>query len=218
MLHICRIDHKKRVNIKTIIFDLGGVVINLDPDKTAAAFGRLTSLATTKVYEIYNNHPEVFLNYEKGLMSSEEFRMGVNEVFGAKMSDYEIDSAWNAMLLELPIGRLDLLLQLRKKYKVAILSNTNSIHVTAFNQTILEVSGKPDLYHFADEVYFSHDLKMRKPDIEIYEEVLLKSETNANESLFLDDTLANIECAKSIGIQTMHITHPDQIFNLKSYV
>lgn len=206
------------MNFKTIIFDLGGVVIDLAPDNTAKAFAKHAGISMEDSYKLYEQHPDLFLSYEKGLISCRQFRAGVNEVFQMSLSDYQIDTAWNAMLGNIPIVRLELLSALRNKYRVAILSNTNSIHIKAFNKKLVAISGKSDLHYFADDVYFSHELKMRKPDEDIYIEVLNQSKTNAPDALFLDDTLANLDTANRIGIQTMHITHPDQILNLQSYV
>lgn len=205
------------MNIKTIIFDLGGVIIDLDFKATPEAFSRLTGWKFEDIFKMYFE-PGLLQDYEKGLISDQELRTGVNNLFGTQLTDNQINEAWCAMLGTIPMARLDFMNELRKKYQVLVLSNTNAIHVEAFNKTVKEVSGEDSLQAFADEVYFSHELKMRKPDLEIYEEVLKRSNLKAEECLFLDDTQHNLDGAAQLGIRTMHIPHPDHIFNLTTHV
>lgn len=207
----------KQVNIKTIIFDLGGVIIDLDFKRTPEAFTQLTNWKFDDIFKLYFE-PGLLQDYEKGLLSDQEFRAGVNSLFGTQLTDDEIDKAWCAMLGPVPKKRLDFMNNLRKDYQVLVLSNTNAIHVEAFNQTIEKVSGEKSLDAFADGVYFSHELKMRKPDEEIYQEILKRSNNKAEDCLFLDDTQHNLDTAAQLGIHTLHITHPDQIFNLTAHV
>jgi len=205
------------LNINTIIFDLGGVIIDLDEKATTRAFMELSGHTLEQIIHHYHTSP-YFKNHEKGLITDTVFRQGIREVLDIKATDNELDQAWNAMLGNIPIERLDLLLKLRKKFKVLILSNTNGIHEPAFTQILKEVSGKNGLTDFADEVYYSHILKMRKPDPEIYLTVLQLSNLQAESTLFLDDKIENLKGAESVGIQTMHIAHPDKIFELEKYV
>ncbi len=122
------------------------------------------------------------------------------------------------MLGEIAMERLELLLSLHERHKIVILSNTNAIHINAFNQILEGVSGKNSLRHFADDVLFSHDLNMRKPDMEIYKKTLILCKSKAEDCLFMDDKKENLLGAESIGINTKHITYPNQIFELASYV
>lgn len=205
------------MNIKTIIFDLGGVIIDLNFKRTPEAFSKLTGWKFDDIYQMYFE-PGLLQDYEKGLITDQELRAGINNLFSTNLTDSQIDEAWCAMLGPIPKARLDFMNRLRQQYQVLVLSNTNSIHVEAFNQTINKVSGEASLEAFADEIYFSHELNMRKPDRDIYEEVLERSNNKAEDCLFLDDTKHNLDTAEQIGIHTMHITHPDQIFNLSAHV
>ncbi|MBU2914805.1 MULTISPECIES: HAD family hydrolase [Reichenbachiella] len=205
------------MNINTIIFDLGGVIINLDEQATVRAFAELSGKPIAQVVEMYQVS-DVFKRYEMGLISSVEFRTAIRQLMETDATDDVIDQAWNAMLGEIPMARLDFMLQLQKEYSVLILSNTNEIHETAFNQILAEVSGKASLHDFAHEVYFSHRLHLRKPNADIYEEVLRQSGKSANECIFLDDKPENLKGAASVGIHTMHITTPDHIFQLTDHV
>ena len=205
------------MNIKTIIFDLGGVIIDLDFNRTPEALSELTGRKFDDIYPMYFE-PGLFQDYEKGLISDQELRTGINNLFGTQLTDAQIDEAWCAMLGAIPKKRLEFMNDLRRDFQVLVLSNTNAIHVEAFNQTIEQVSGEKSLDAFADEIYFSHELKMRKPDEEIFMEVLNRSNNKAEECLFLDDTQHNLDAAAQLGIHTMHIARPDEIFNLTSHV
>lgn len=203
--------------IKTFIFDLGGVIINLDEKDSYNSLSEIIGLSLADIHSVVSKS-DIFIEHEKGLISNDAFRKGVNELFQCNLSGDQIDVAWNAMLKDIPIERLELLLALKKEHKILVLSNTNAIHIRRFNEILMNVSGKKSLEFFADYVFFSHELKMRKPDIEIYEEVLKRSNSEASESIFMDDKVENLESAASLGISTFHVTEPNKIFELKKYV
>ncbi|UII25142.1 HAD family phosphatase [Fulvivirga maritima] len=189
--------------IKNIIFDLGGVIINLKPAKTIAAFARLSGLNEEEVAQKYL-HDEPFKKYEKGLISDEEFRSYLKNITGCD-NDQELDDAWNAMLLDVPQERLELLKDLRKHHKLFLLSNTNDIHLKCFTE-ILERENNCSIDQFFDHVYYSHQMHKRKPDADIYEQVLNEQQLVPEETLFIDDNADNIDGAANLGIQTIHIT------------
>jgi putative hydrolase of the HAD superfamily len=118
------------------------------------------------------------------------------------------------MLLDIPQERLNLLRQLRPSHRLFLLSNTNQIHLNCFNKIVEEAAGTPGLEPFFDATYYSHQLKMRKPDREIYEHVLQEQQLQPHETLFLDDNLTNLAGAEAVGIRTFHVQHPDLIFSL----
>ena len=194
--------------INTFIFDLGGVIINLEEKDSYNSLSNLIGLSFSEIQSKVAKS-DIFVQHEKGLISNEAFRKGVNNLFQCNLSDDQFDIAWNSMLKNIPIERLELLLALRQNHKVLILSNTNAIHIKRFNELLELVSGEKSLESFADYVFFSHELNMKKPDLEIYEEVLKRSYSKASESIFMDDKLENLESAASIGIATLHITEPD---------
>ena len=205
------------MNINTFIFDLGGVIIDLDESSTIASFSKFTNISIDEINGLVYSSP-IFQQYEKGLINDEEFRWQVRGLFKVDLKDEQIDESWNAMLGEIPKERIDLLGQLRKNHKVIILSNTNAIHIRKFNQILFLSTGKSSLNECADYVFFSHELNMRKPDSEIYEEILKLSATKPQEALFLDDKLENLDSAGQLGIRTMQISNPSQIFELRKYV
>jgi HAD superfamily hydrolase (TIGR01509 family) len=208
---------KINTNIKNFIFDLGAVIIDLDYSDTAKAFADLSGKTEQEIEGIYQS-TDAFLKYEKGMIGDDEFRMMLRSFLGEQLTDESLDTAWNAMLGDLPVQRLELLNNLRKKHKVYVLSNTNAIHIKAFNKILNQASGKTDLFDFADGVFYSHILQLRKPDVEIYEAVIRLTGINPAESLFMDDKKENLLGAESVGIQTKHITTPNQILELEKYV
>ncbi len=198
--------------IKNIIFDLGGVIIDLDISATLKQLAQLLDKSIEELNGFYE--AEQFLQYEKGLLSNDDFRNGIRQLTTRTLPNHEIDKAWNGMLLDLPAKRLELVSHLASDHQLLVLSNTNGIHVKKFNEFLKANTGKDDLNHFFDAVYFSHEIKMRKPDAEIYEFVLEENNLNPEETLFLDDNKTNLEAAEKLGIKTQHIDHPDRLFEI----
>lgn len=200
-------------NIKTIIFDLGGVIIDLDTTATVKSFASLSGQPETEMLDVFQ-HNHLFLDYEKGLISSENFRDELRNLLLVEASDEQLDESWNAMLGAIEQPRLDLMLQLQERYEVMVLSNTNEIHEQAFHRILQQVSGKSHLNEFANQVYFSHDISMRKPDAEIYDFVITENGIKPEETLFLDDRLDNLEAAKKNGWQVHQVKFPNEILSL----
>ncbi len=199
--------------IKNLIFDLGGVIINLDTAKTFEAF---SSLSGKPVQELKKAAAETtfFNEYEKGFLSDEQFREELKAFLGKDIHNHEIDAAWNAMLLDIPQQKFTLLETLRDTHRLFLLSNTNNIHLQCFNQIVKDATGLPAIDSFFERAYYSHLMKMRKPDAEIFIQVLNENNLQADESLFMDDNIDNIEGARKVGIKTSHIAHPNDLLNL----
>ncbi len=196
---------------KNLIFDLGGVILDLDVPKTIGEFARVSGLAPDEVAHRFR-HSEGFMKYERGEISDTEFRNFVRDLYSVSISDAELDACWNAMLGGIPKSKLTLIQSLREKYQVFLLSNTNTIHLNYINSTILSPSESvPSLDTYFDRAYYSHVMGKRKPEREIFEQVLDENRLQARESLFLDDNAENIEGAKVVGLQTAFVNTPDFI-------
>ncbi|HEY9363635.1 MAG TPA: HAD family phosphatase [Chitinophagaceae bacterium] len=198
--------------IKNIIFDLGGVLLNIDFNKTQKAFADLGVTNFIDLYTQFHSTP-LFVDYETGKISDEKFIEGIRSSAGIPLSDENVISAWNALLLDFPIERLKLLEKLKTKYRLFLLSNTNALHHAVFQKTVLDLSGKAFDDYF-EKAYYSHSMGMRKPGVEIYEWVLKQNNLSAQETLFIDDTLINIEGAKKAGLQAIHLQSPMTILEL----
>lgn len=199
--------------IKHIIFDLGGVLLNLDYSATERAFGALG-------IENFNGHysqlqqTSLFNDLETGRISRTEFVAAIQGLVPElQLTEEQIIKAWNAMLLDFPLRRLQILQQLRLYYDLVLLSNTNEVHEEAFNAILMAEHTIPALGAFFDRIYFSHRVGMRKPDKEIFEHILAENEFQPHETLFIDDSPQHIETAKALGIQTIHLTNGMTIEN-----
>lgn len=195
---------------KNVIFDLGGVIINLNEKSTVERFAQISNVPPTVVQQ-HLLHFDAYKLFEKGLISSEDFRQEVRKEFDITATDETIDECMNAMLLDIPEERINLLKSLRNRYRLFLLSNTNHIHYTCFNQIVRDSTHEKNLDVFFEKAYYSQLVHMRKPDAEIFELVLADNNLKAEETLFLDDNLTNIKGAEQLGIQTFHVKNPDQL-------
>ena len=189
-------------NIKNIVFDLGGVLVDMD---FKAAINGLQKAGFAKVKEQLQSFDRegIFQKFELGEMTAEEFRTAIRENSTVTLTDEEIDALWNAMLLEIPREKLELILDLRGKYMVYLLSNTNSIHwdyvcKNAFNYRGFRVND------YFEETFLSYEMHLAKPDKAIFEKVLQDANLLPEETLFIDDSEANCKAAEEVGIHAHH--------------
>jgi FMN phosphatase YigB (HAD superfamily) len=188
-------------NFKNIIFDLGGVILNIDYELAANAFAQLGIPNFNQLFSKATQE-KVFDLYEKGLITSDEFRDALNKTLKTPLSNATIDAAWNSMLLDLPTARLELLKQFKATHRTFLLSNTNEIHIDWFFNSLQQHFGIPDLSGYFENVYLSYQIHLRKPDAAIFQYVLDQNQLLPSETLFIDDSIQHIEGAKKLGIQT----------------
>jgi putative hydrolase of the HAD superfamily len=191
--------------IRHIIFDLGGVLLNIDYKATEQAF---IDLGITNFGELYSQMQQntVFDDWETGKMDRPAFIRAMQEAAaGHNLTEEQILQAWNAMLLDFPLRRLQLLQQLRLHYDLFLLSNTNEIHEAVFNEILMKSHGIPNIGVFFDKVYFSHRVGLRKPGKEVFQRILDENSLQPEQTLFIDDSPQHIETAKSLGIQTVYL-------------
>ena len=188
----------------TIIFDLGGVVINLDYYKTTRAF---EELGLENFGEMYSQAAQtgLFDDFEKGKSSVPYFLNKLIDFLPAGTTANQVVEAWNAMILDFPIENLQLIERLNLSHKTFLLSNTNEIHIQKVHQHLQLVSPHKTLHPYFEKVYFSSDIGMRKPDAEIFEFVLNENKLDPTKTLFIDDTEQHILGAQKVGIQTYHL-------------
>lgn len=195
---------------EAIIFDLGGVILNIDYHLSANAF---KAIGAEDFYVLYSQakQSDLFDRLEIGAIDAEDFRKEVREIFRAKWTKQEIDSAWNAMLLDLPSERLELLKELSNTRRIFLLSNTNEIHYDAYSEMLREKFGLKDLSELFEAAYFSHQIGMRKPDLETFNHLIQENGLDPKKTLFIDDSIQNIEGAKAAGISSYHLNNGDII-------
>ena len=200
-------------SIKNIIFDLGGVLLNIDIRLTFESFKEMGVERMDDLYkELVNTH--FFNDFEKGFISYPEFRNELRKFFHKSLTDEVIDRAWNKMLIDFPVNRINMLLQLKNNYRTFLLSNTNEEHCLIFNKMLTEKYGIKKIEDLFEKAYFSQEIHMRKPDKEIYKYVLDNSKLLPNETLFIDDVFENIEASAQLGIQSYWLKNGDEVVNL----
>ncbi len=184
--------------IKNILFDFGAVLIPLDESLTFKAFEELG------VKEELFDQKDIFMAYEKGKISTEEFLEKIQPFFFRKIFKPDLAKAWNALLPEpLPEENIMLLQRLKKEYQLILLSNTNDLHI----KTIKEAAGPFKYNKFLrqfNKVYYSQEIGMRKPDEEIYQEVIQDLGIMPEETLYIDDNKTNIDSGEKLKFNTWH--------------
>ena len=199
--------------IKNIIFDLGGVIINLDIPKTIAEFNKLSQRPFETVYTQLQQTP-VFDLFDKGKISETDFFAGIKKELSPEITGTEMLFAWNAMLLDFPEQRLELLKRLKTKYRLFLLSNTNETHITEFEKQLFETRGYKNLELFFEKVYYSCRMGMRKPDQEIFDFVLTENNLKPEETIFIDDSPQHVEGALKTGIQAHFLSNGKEVEEL----
>ena len=199
--------------IKNIIFDLGGVILDIDETivyKELEKLGISTlELARSKEFT------ELMSKFDTGIYTAPTFRKRMKVlVHQEKMTDQKFDAIWNAMLLDIPRERIEAIEKVKKHYKIFLMSNTNVIHYDLYVRDLQLRFG----YHEFDELfhksYFSFAEHLEKPDPRFFELILDHEGLVPDETLFIDDTEKNIKVAQSLGINTYHISREELVRNL----
>lgn len=195
--------------ISTLIFDFGGVLINLDRDRCVKKF---IEYGITDADKMLGNYRQsgIFMQLENGEISTDEFYSAIRSITGKSISNEQINDAFNSFLLDVPAEKLELLLKLRKRYKVLMLSNTNAIHFPWCEKTVFTYKGHT-LADFFDHCYLSYKMHLSKPDAAIFKTLLDDAKVYPHECLFFDDSEANIKTAQSLGFQTYLVRANEQL-------
>lgn len=188
--------------ISTLIFDLGNVIIDLKPDPVWHAEDLLPNFNAEKLHQY---HADLFFNdYETGKLSSADFVQKIKEIaHDAGISDDTIMQHWNGILLDIPKHRIDLLYELKQKYTLILLSNTNDIHLEFIINYLQEQFGKNSFDEIFTHQFYSQKMGLRKPNKDIYEFVIEAAGIVPNEAYFFDDKPENLIEAKNLGINTV---------------
>ncbi|WP_018621271.1 HAD family hydrolase [Spirosoma luteum] len=203
--------------LKNLIFDLGDVIIPIDLTAPVRNFAMLANMPEAEVRAIWKQY-DIWNRYETGLVDDEAFRLHVRQLLGnEKWADEVIDTAWNSVLLDLPVERVERIKELAPNYRLFLLSNTSPIHIRQVNQLLVNLN-QPTLEDLFERVFYSYDVRMAKPSSAIYEHVLTEAGLVAEETAFFDDNAANIQAAAGLGIQAVHVQPPMTILDyLKDY-
>lgn len=199
-------------NIRNIIFDLGVVLLDLDFDHANRKFQNLGLQDLKALYSFMHANP-FFHDFETGKMKNRSFIKGIKKLLPKTVSDAEILDAWNTIVVGFPDDKIQFIKQICEKYNIYLLSNTNPIHAIKYEQQFLQAAGKP-MEDYFDKIYYSHTLKIRKPDKKAYQKVLKENNLEANETLFIDDQIDNLLPAEKLSIKTFLYKKEWNLFDL----
>ncbi|MBK8609555.1 MAG: HAD family phosphatase [Chitinophagaceae bacterium] len=193
---------------KNIIFDLGGVLLDIDYQKSIDAF---TQLGLENFDDMFSQFKadELFEKLETGKISENEFYHIIRSRTKRVITNQEIDQAWNALILHFRTECLVYLEKLAPQYSLYLLSNTNRIHLKCFKDLFTRETGKPLLDRYFTKTWYSNEIGLRKPGEEVFNFVLEDENLKAAETLFIDDTISNIETAQKMGFKT-HLLLPSE--------
>ncbi|MDR6944249.1 HAD family hydrolase [Mucilaginibacter pocheonensis] len=198
-------------NIKNIIFDYGNVIFSLDFLKTEQAWKQL-GINNAAEFFGHKQQDKIFDKFDRGEITADEFRAYIRQKTGNPMlTNTQIDTAWNSMLLGIEPGNHELLINLKGKYRTFLLSNINAIHydhIMAYLKLEFAYNGND---HIFEKTYYSHLVGKRKPEPEIFELVLNENNLEPAQTLFIDDSPQHLATAQKLGIQTFLMTAPDTL-------
>jgi putative hydrolase of the HAD superfamily len=200
-------------NIKNIIFDLGGVFLNIDFQKTNQAFEKL---GVTGFADYFSQHHSdaLFEDLETGKIAESAFYEAFRKETQTSLTDTQIRDAWNALLLDFPPKRIAWLENIRHRYRIFLFSNTNEIHYNKFIADFSKSFPGKDFNSYFIKAYYSQTLSLRKPHVASYQAIIDEQQLNPTETLFIDDTEKNIIGAKQAGLQTIHLVAPQTLLDL----
>ncbi|EFK56596.1 HAD family hydrolase [Sphingobacterium spiritivorum] len=197
--------------VKNIILDYGNVIFMIDFMRAQEAFTAL-GIKNVDQFFAHKGHAPLFDAFEKGEITAEAFRQGIRDAADVPyLSDEQIDAAWNALLIGVPEGNHELLLELKGKYRLFLLSNNNEIHYQWIMDYLKREYQLEDNTSFFEKDYYSHLMKMRKPNADIFEYVLNTHDLKPEETVFIDDSPQHLDTAAKLGLHTFLLTKPDTL-------
>lgn len=199
--------------IKNIIFDLGGVILDVDFAVTQREF---VKLGLKNIDQTFGQYHQIgfFDLFDRGEIDENEFLDKAAELFPASVTRQQIIDAWNVMLFDLPHHRFELLKELGKKYRLFLMSNTNIIHYKEYQEIIRKTYGISGLDALFEKAYYSFLVGMRKPEDRFFNLILDENGLNASETLFIDDTYINTDAAEKLGIRGLYLKPGTDIISL----
>ena len=189
--------------IRNILFDLGGVILDINVQATRQRFYEM-GLPSVFMHYPDNMKTDLFFKYETGKLDSEAFRNEFRRLSGLDADDAKIDEAWTAMLVGIPSSRTSLLQRLSERYDLYMLSNTCAMHVPVFEKMFRDASGT-SMHDLFRKIFYSFEIGYHKPDREAYEYVIRETGIIPAETFFLDDNIHNIKASQELGFRAIHI-------------
>ncbi|RZK31670.1 MAG: HAD family phosphatase, partial [Hymenobacter sp.] len=195
--------------LPNLLFDFGGVIIDIDYQRTPEAFRRLSRQEQAAEYS-QAAQAEVFDRLETGQLTPAQFRQELRQLYDLDATDAQIDAAWNALLLDVPAERLALIAELRRRgHQTALLSNTNAMHIEEINQRLARQYGfRHGIADCLDRVFYSQQVGLRKPGEEIFQHALREMNWQPADTLFIEDSPQHVATARRLGLRVLHLAPP----------
>jgi putative hydrolase of the HAD superfamily len=193
--------------IKNIIFDMGGVIVDVHREEAIRQFKAIGVADAEQLIDV-SNHTGLFLAFENGDVDSEEFRRQLPAYAGIDISMEAVVKAWKSIISRPLQYKLDYIFELRKRYKIFLLTNNNPILIDWARTGDFSEAGLP-ITHYFDKLYISYEMKCTKPGRLIYEKVIQDSGITSSETLFIEDGIRNINTAKEFGFQIYQATNAE---------
>lgn len=196
----------KNSKIETIIFDFGGVILDIDPQLTYSEFAKFgpKSFQEEEIQTIVRK-------FERGILTPEKFRNEMCNALGIKITDRQFDDAWNALLFDIPSERIEIIEKVKSNYNTLLLSNSNEIHYDLYVRDLQLRFGYREFDSLFHKAYFSFDTHLAKPDPDAFEFIINQHDLKPEKTLFIDDSPENISVANSLGIKTYLLQKPERI-------
>lgn len=204
----------KENNIRNIIFDLGGVIVDIEPDRALVEFSRLSGKTREALHQIIVEGKQLFMDYETGMIDSLVFRTQLSALMNCELKESDFTAAWNSIIFDIPAERVAILRQLAKKYRLFLLSNTNDLHSRRVEEIIAASDAASGLFTIFEKVYYSFRIHKKKPEPSVYRRILEENQLEPSQTLFIDDLPENIEGAKTAGLQVLHVVRNKPVFDL----
>ncbi len=200
-------------SVKNIIFDLGGIFLALNYQLTKDLF---IEFGVTEFDEFFTQHHanDLFEDLEMGKITPDQFYDSFRTETKTDLTNEEIKTAWNAMLVSFPTERIEWLRTIKDRYKIFLFSNTNQIHYDQIMELYKRDLVEDDFNELFIKPYYSHEMRLRKPYPESFLHIINEQKLEISETLFIDDTIKNIEAAKELGLQTIHLVAPRTLLEL----
>ncbi len=198
-------------NIKNIIFDYGNVIFKIDFVRVQQKFKTL-GINNVNAFFGHLQQDPIFDEFDRGQISAGDFRHKVRQIANNNaLTDGEIDTAWNSILIGVGVGNHELLVALKRRYRTFLLSNINEIHYSFIMKYLKQEFGFDGNDHLFEKTYYSHFTGMRKPEPALFLKVMNENNLKPEETLFIDDSPQHLAAAANLGINTFLMTAPDTL-------
>ena len=202
--------------IKNIIFDLGGVLFDINYQLTKKAFEDLGVEDFDSMYS-QASADKLFQLLETGRIKEAQFYQQLNKSTGLSLTGAQINNAWNSMLMDFREESLDFLSELGTRYRIFLFSNTNVIHMEKFHEIYLEKPRAQPFNDLFEKPFYSCEIGLRKPDVSAYQYVLDHVNIKPEDTCFIDDSIQNVQGAKDAGMKSILLKKDEKIEDLDWY-